>query len=169
MFAGIAESVPARLTLYTDALEINGTIRTLHRRVTDILNQADHPYLVLSEVVVRRLGGGAPIESEYAQVNLASVLFAVADEPVDPRPELRTRKTPERALISIPPFEISGTIHLPPTGDLRESLQELSAGFIPVTHATCASEVLGMPERRVLLAAVNQRRAQILTSIRDGA
>jgi hypothetical protein len=169
MFSGIPDSTPVSLTLFTDALEINGTIRTRHRRVTDILNQAEHPYLVLSGVTMRRLsGGGSPVESEHAQVNLAAVLFAVADDPVEIRPELRMPKMPERALISIPPFEISGTIHLLPTGDLREALQELSSGFLPVTEATYGSETLRLPPRHVLLAAVNQRRAQILASIRDG-
>lgn len=169
MFAGIAETTAVRLTLYTDALEINGTIRTRHRRVTDILNEAEQAYLVLSSVIVRRFGGsGTPVESEYAQVNLASVLFAVADEPVEPRPELRLAKKPERALISIPPFEISGTIHLHPADDLREALQELSSGFVPVTDATYGSEALGLPDRQTLLAAVNQGRAQILAAIRDG-
>ena len=42
------------------------------------------------------------------------MLFGVADEPVEPRPELRTPKIAEEALISIPPFKVTGHIHLMP-------------------------------------------------------
>lgn len=112
MFAGIPDSTPVRLKRFTDALQIAATISTRHRRVADILDEADSPQLVLAGVTVRRLGAdGQPVVSGYAQVNLATALFAVADDPVDPRSELRTPRQEEHALISIPPF---GIFHHPP-------------------------------------------------------
>ena len=40
------------LTLYTDSFIIKGQLRSRQRRITDILNQADDDFLVLSDAVV---------------------------------------------------------------------------------------------------------------------
>ena len=65
--------------------------------------------------------------------------------------------------MSVPPFRITGTIHLLPneTG-LREALSELQGRFIPVTDATYWSDRLGEARRTALLVAVNHRRTQIM-------
>jgi len=95
-------------------------------------------------------------------VNLASVLFAVVNEPVSPAPELRTPKIPEEALISIPPFKVTGQIHLMPERSLRDALSELTGHFLPVTDATYWSDSLGEARTQAELLAVNHERAQIL-------
>lgn len=170
MFAGFAELVPAELTLYTDALVITGSVRTRQRRITDILNHAEDPFLILEGVTVDNLGArGTPAHAEFAQVNLESVLFAVADIPVEPSPELRTPKMREEAFVSVPPFTVIGTIHLLPSGgNLRDALTELTGAFLPVTDATFWSDTAGEPRRSALLVAVNHRRAQILAPFRAG-
>jgi hypothetical protein len=156
------------LTLYTDALVIRGTVRTRQARITDILNAGDEDFLVLTDTVVDEFGArSSASRSEYAQVNLASVLFAVADTPVDPRPDLRTPKVPETALISIPPFRVTGRIHLLPERDLREALSELTGRFIPVTDATYWSESVGEARATAPMVAVNHARAQILAPHRE--
>ena len=69
---------------------------TRQRRITDILNNADDRFLVLAEVTSDEFGSrGETIRAEFAQINLASVLFAVADTSVETPPELRTPKVPE--------------------------------------------------------------------------
>jgi hypothetical protein len=164
MFDGLGGSPqPFVLTLYTDAFVIRGTLETRQRRVTDMLNQAEERFLVLSDVASDEFGTrGETIKAEYAQVNLASVLFAVADTPVDPAPELRTPKVPEEALISVPPFKVTGRIHLLPERSLRNALDELVGHFLPVTDATYWSDVLNEPRTTAVLVAVNHERAQIL-------
>src|SRR5689334_12350211 len=103
------------LTLYTDAFVIRGSLLTRQRRVTDMLNMAEERFLVLSDVSSDEFGSrGEQLRAEFAQVNLASVLFAVVNEPVAPAPELRTPKIAEEALISVPPFKVAGFIHLMP-------------------------------------------------------
>ena len=68
-----------QLVLYTDALVTRGTIRTGQHRVSDVLNHADEAFLVLEDVTVDELGSrGTTTRSDYAQVNLDAVLFAVA-------------------------------------------------------------------------------------------
>jgi hypothetical protein len=158
---------PARLTLYTDAHIIRGTTMTRLRRVTDILNEAEHAFLVLSDVIVDAYGSrDQPMQVEYAQVNLDAVLFAVIEEPVTAPPELRTPKVAEQALVSVPPFRVVGRIHLLPGRDLREGLDELTGRFIPVTDAAFWSETIGEARQTALALAVNHGRAQVLAPYR---
>jgi len=164
MFPAFTDVGRIELTLYTDSLITHGWVRTRQHRVTDILNLSEQPFLIMEDVTVEEMGDrGSPIRADIAQINLDSVLFAVADEPVDPSPELRTPKRPAEAVVSVPPFRITGTIHLMPgEPTLREALRELTGRFLPVTDATYWSDRLGEARRTALLVAVNQRRAQIL-------
>lgn len=162
------EPTLVQLTLYTDALVIRGSIRSRQARITDILNSADEDFLVLSDAVVDEFGTRElASRSEYAQVNLASVLFAVADTAIEARPDLRTPKVPEQAMISIPPFRITGRIHLLPERDLREALSELTGRFLPVTDATFWSDTAGEARTTAPMVAVNHARAQILAPHRE--
>ena len=152
-----------RLTLYTDSFVIRGSLSTRQRRVTDMLNMAEDRFLVLADVVTEEFGShGESTRAEFAQVNLASVLFSVVNEPVAPAPELRTPKIPEEALISVPPFKVTGFIHLMPERSLRDALSELTGSFLPVTDATYWSDLLNESRATADLLAVNHERAQIL-------
>ena len=156
------------LTLYTDAFVIKGSVRTRQARITDVLNQADEGFLVLSDTVVDEYGArGMPVRSEFAQVNLGAVLFAVADTSIEARPDLRTPKVPEQALISIPPFRITGRVHVMPERDLREALSELTGHFIPITDATYWSDSVGEARATAPMVAINHQRAQILAPHRE--
>ena len=156
------------LTLYTDAFVIKGSMRTRQGRITDILNQADEEFLVLSDTTVDEYGArGMPVKSEFAQINLGAVLFAVADTMVEARPDLRTPKVQEQALISIPPFRVTGRIHVLPERDLREALSELTGRFFPVTEATYWSDSIGEARATAPMIAINHHRAQILAPHRE--
>jgi hypothetical protein len=164
MFAAFNDLQRLEITLYTDALITKGLVRTRQHRVTDILNLAEDPFLILEDVIVEEFGGrGEPIEAAYAQINLDAVLFAVAKTPVEPVPELRTPKVRQEAIVSIPPFRVVGTMHLLPSeGNLRAALSELQGRFLPITEATFWSDQVGEPRQQAVLVAVNHRRAQIL-------
>jgi hypothetical protein len=169
MLSGIAgDEQRLGVTLYTDAFVVRGQVATRHRRITDILNQPDHDFIVLNDVMLDEFGTrSVAVRSEFAQINLAAVLFAVADSPVQPIPELRTPKIPEQALISIPPFKITGRIHLLPERDLRDALEELTGRFLPVTDAVYWSESVGEARTNAPLIAFNHSRAQILAPHRE--
>lgn len=169
MLSGIAgDEQRLGVTLYTDAFVVRGQIATRHRRITDILNQPDHDFVVLNDVTLDEFGSrSSAVRAEFAQINLAAVLFAIADNPVQPIPELRTPKIPEQALISIPPFKITGRIHLLPERDLRDALEELTGRFLPVTDATYWSESVGEARTSTQLIAFNHSRAQILAPHRE--
>jgi len=162
------EPMVVPLTLYTDSFVIKGQIRTRQARLTDILNHADEDFLVLSDAVIDEYGSrNIASRSEFAQVNLGAVLFAVADTSLEPRPDLRTPKIPEQAMISIPPFRIIGRIHLLPERDLREALNELTGQFVPVTDATYWSDTVGEARQTAPMVAINHHRAQILAPHRE--
>lgn len=157
------------LTLYTDAYVIRGSVTSRQRRVSDILNQAEHSFLVLTDVVLDEYGThGTTVRSDYAQINLGSVLFAVADASEgEALPEMHTPKIAEQALISIPPFKIIGRIHLTPDRDLREALAELTGRFVPVTSGAYWSDIVGEARTSAPLIAFNHARAQILAPHRE--
>jgi hypothetical protein len=168
MFDGVGGAPqPVALTLYTDSFVIRGSLSTRQRRVTDMLNLAEERFLVLSDVATDEFGSrGDLIRAEFAQVNLASVLFAVVNDEVAPAPELRTPKIAEEALISVPPFKVTGYIHLMPERSLRNALSELTGHFLPVTDAAYWSDVLSESRATASLLAVNHERAQILAPYR---
>ncbi len=158
-----SEATVLPLTLYTDSFVIRGSIRTRQRRITDVLNEADEPFLVVTDATIDEYGSrGIASKADYAQVNLGAVLFAVTDEVIEARPDLRTPKVPEMALISLPPFRITGRIHLMPERDLHEALNELTGNFIPVTEATYWSDTIGEARATAQLLAFNHSRAHIL-------
>ncbi len=166
LLGGEVNTVP--ITLYTDSFVIRGQIRTRQARITDVLNHADEQFLVLANAVVDEYGSrNIATRTEYAQVNLGAVLFAVSDQSLEPRPDLRTPKIPEQAMISIPPFRIIGRIHLLPERDLREALSELTGQFVPVTDATYWSDSVGEARQTSPMVAINHHRAQILAPHRE--
>jgi hypothetical protein len=134
-----------------------------------MLNLSDEPFLILEDVMVEEFGGREqPIRADVAQVNLDTVLFAVADTPVEPSPELRTPKQLAAAMISIPPFRVTGTIHLlAGEASLREALSDLEQRFVPVTDATYWSDSVGEGRKTAVIVAVNRRRAQILAQHKE--
>jgi hypothetical protein len=161
LLGGEAQMVP--LTLYTDAFVIRGSIRTRQRRVTDILNLAEEPFLVVSNATIDEYGSrGMASRSDFAQVNLSAVLFVVSDESLEARPDLRTPKVPEMAMITLPPFRITGRIHLLPQRELHEALTELTGAFLPVTDAAYWSDTVGEARATAQLLAFNHSRAHIL-------
>jgi hypothetical protein len=165
---GANEPVNLPLTLFTDAFVIKGTIRTRQGRITDILNGGDEDFIVLENAFVDEFGTRSQaVRTEYAQVNLDAVLFVVSDTSVEARPDLRTPKVTEQAMISIPPFRIVGHIHLLAERDLHDALGELRGRFIPVTDAVYWSDTVGEARTTAPMIAFNHRRAQILAPHRE--
>ena len=163
------EELRVAMTLYTDAYIVRGVLMTRQRRLSDVLNHAEDEFLVLSDALFEPFGRkGAQHSAPFAQVNLAAVLFAVAGETIAPLPELRTPKIAETTLISIPPFSITGRIHLLPERDIRDGLRELHGRFIPVTDATFWSDVSRVAAQSAPMVAVNHGRAQILSPYGPG-
>lgn len=168
MFDHIGAEIITHITLYTDSHVVRGDLSTRQRRLTDVLNATDASFVVLDDVVFEDFGARAVVErADYAQINLATILFAVAEAQVEPTPELRTTKVPERALVSVPPFKITGRIHLLPERDLHDALAELLGRFVPMTEAIFWSDALGEARTSAPFLAVNHARTQILAPFKE--
>ena len=64
--------------------------------------------------------------------------------------------------MSIPPFKVTGYIHLLAERSLRVALTELTGNFLPVTEATYWSDSLGEARVTSALVAINRSLAQIV-------
>jgi hypothetical protein len=156
------------LTLYTEQFVVQGTIHTRQHRVSDILNNSEAAFIVMEDVSLEEFGSNdLPLRAEFAQVNLSSILFAVALTAVEPARELRTPKVVERALVSIPPFRVIGNVHLLPDRNLRDGLSELRGRFLPVTDAQFWSDSARVARQSAPMVAVNHERAQIVAPFRE--
>lgn len=168
MFEHFGNEQSSHVTLFTDSHVVRGTLRSRQRRLTDTLNSADISFVVLDDVVFEDFGVRAVVErAAYAQINLATILFAVSDAEVEPTPELRMAKLPERAMVSVPPFKITGRIHLLPERDLHEALSELQGRFVPMTDAIYWSDALSEARTSTPFLAVNHARTQILAPFQE--
>jgi hypothetical protein len=163
------EPAAVELTLFTDALVIEGRVTTNYRRVTDILNQAEERFLVLEGVTIEEHGvRGQSVSVPFAQVNLDAILFATADSPVETNPAMRIVKTAERVVVSVPPFSVAGDVHLlVGDGGVQDGLRTLTEAFVPITNATYWSDQLNEGRRQALLVAVNHRRAHYIAPHRE--
>jgi hypothetical protein len=154
---------PVPITLYTDAFMVKGVLDTRHRRLSDALNEATDGFLVLADARFDAYRSTANVvHGDFAQVNLASVLFVVTEEVIEPDPVQASPRTTEEAMIAIPPFTVTGRIHLQPERPLREALGLLHGAFVPVTDATFWSDSLGEARTSAVMVAVNHARCQIL-------
>ena len=125
----------------------------------------DEPFLVLADVTIEEFGSrGRPLTRRLrpGQPRGGPVRRGRHDASSRGR-ELRTPKSPEQAMISIPPFKITGPIHLLPERDLREALTELTGAVHPGDRGDL---LVGHGRRgrgrRAHVVAINHSRAQIL-------
>jgi hypothetical protein len=146
------------ITLYTSSHVVRGRSATRLRRLTDLLDQEDRDSIILVDAVIDGLPqSGAPaIRAPVAQVNFDAILFAFADPRPEPQPEFRLRKSPEDALVLIPPFTLAGKIHVLPERDVGEAIADLRGRFVPLTDAQFWSEVLAEPKLSAPFVAFNR-------------
>ena len=170
MFAAFNELQRLEITLHGRPRRC-ASCRTRQHRVTDILSLVEDP--VPYPRGRHRRGVRAArgvIEAAFARIDLDTVLFAVATTPVEPVPELRTPKVPEEAIISIPPFRVTGTMHLLPSeGNLRAALSGSRVVSCRSPRHASRPTTSASRARRRCWSRWNHRRAQILAphQVRD--
>lgn len=156
------------LTLVTDSHIIRGTFHTRLRRITDILNQSEHDFIVVRDASLEELAeGGVAARAKLVQVNLDSLLFAVADTSVDSQPEMRLAKSPEDAMVVLPPFKLTGRIHVLQSQELFQALNEMTGKFIPLTEAVYWSDTARVPRTDAPMVAFNRAHAHILAQLQE--
>jgi hypothetical protein len=158
--------------LFSDTYSIHGFLVTRHHRLTDVLLETFLPSMRMRDATVRSWydTSASPYALDIIHINKAAVVCAVpAGAPQSPSPSqdqsaMLVRKVPHRILLSAPPYEIRGEIHLVPDSDPGEVLDVIQDAFIPVTNA----DVVFLPKADTRFAAkvvvVNRTRVQFMAS-----
>ena len=165
-----SQIITLEVEFLTDTHRIIGYLPTGERRLSDILNLDSEDSVVLDNVRTTPVDDPevAPIVREFAQINKGTIALGIPHEPPT-TPEERQKIRPfeyieknrHQVLISLPPFAITGYLHLAKQADIRTALRNLTRTFIPISEARAAH----IPNPSIKWASeviiVNRKRAQI--------
>jgi hypothetical protein len=139
---GIGAVKPVAVEIYTSAYRVSGTIETRFSRVTEILNQQSGGHLtVIGATVSEHADPAATLAAPTALVTVDEVLIMVAADLGGSAGEMRIQKHQVRAQLAIPPFRVTGTIHVPMGSRAVDGLLLGTDQFIAMTDATIASGI----------------------------
>jgi hypothetical protein len=157
------EVIQVSLDLYTAAYRVSGTMTTRFSRVGDILNQVTSTHLLVGQATVSEFADPrATLGARQVHVALDEVLLCVAATEGAPRPEMRIPKRAVKAQIGIPPFRVTGTIHVPQGSRPVDGLLNAADRFVTMTEATIASASYPEVDRSVDAVAIQRRVAHML-------
>ncbi len=151
------------LDLYTTDYRVSGSMATRFSRVSDILNQVTTTHLLVEQATVSEYADPtATLGSRQVHVALDEILLCVAATEGTPRPEMRIPKRAVKAQLGIPPFRVTGTVHVPQGSRPVDGLLNAADRYVTVTDAAIASAAHPELSRNVAAVAVQRRRAHIL-------
>lgn len=158
--------------VYTAAYRVSGQTSTRFERVSDIVNQVTSTHLIVEEATVTDYADPAgTMSGPRVLVTLAEILFVIADtEGADrsgTRPEMRIPKRPVRAQVALPPFRLTGLVHVPPGSRPVDGLLNASDRFLPMTDVTVACGAHPELARTAGAAAMQRSLAHLIVVIDD--
>jgi hypothetical protein len=148
------------LDIYTDAYRISGKTASRFSRVADIVNQAHATHLLIEEATISEYADPtATISALQVMLNLSEALLVIAGgADAVTRPEMRIPKRAVRAQIGLPPFRVTGMIHIPQGSRPADGVLNASDRYLPMTEVTIACGP--HPELGRTAAAVAFQRAR---------
>ncbi len=134
-----ADLVQVPLQIYTVSASWHGEL-TLPavRRVSDLLNDNGHSFVVLDRVARASYdrGDAEGMLLETVAINKRTIIAVVSDQtPLRIEAADRIPKTLHRVVIHAPPFGLMGNLHLPRSSQLFEVINSARHDFIPLTSA----------------------------------
>lgn len=154
---------PVRVDLYTAAYRVSGTLPTRFGRITDILNQVTADQLPVQQATISEYDDPtATLDAPQVHVSLDAVLFGIAAVDAAARPEMRIPKRPIKAQIAIPPFRLTGTVHVTQGSRPAEALLNATDRFLAMTDATIVFGAHPEVGRQAAAIAVQRRLAHVL-------
>lgn len=126
---------------FTNQHRVRGQIFTGNRRLTDVLNDALYSSVELREVEVARVIELEKVVYTYPSAVLMKEAIALVIIPGERSDGTESRifkfveKRPYEVTLTVPPYEVSGVLHLKGTGDLRTLLVREVNHFVPLTQA----------------------------------
>jgi len=160
---GIGDAASVSVDVYTAAYRVSGSIETRFSRITEILNQLTGAHLEVKRATISEYDdASATIAATSALVLVEEILLMVAGELTGASGEMRVPKRPVRAQLAIPPFRITGTVHIPMGSRPVDGLLLGSDQFMAMTDATITSGSHAELERTAPVLALRRRRAHVL-------
>ncbi|HET6379748.1 MAG TPA: hypothetical protein VFH63_01765 [candidate division Zixibacteria bacterium] len=152
------------IDVYTDAYRVSGRIATRHSRIADIVCQVSSTHLVVERATVSEYADPkATIGALQVLVALENVLFVVGGETDgQARPEMRIPKRPVRAQLALPPFRLTGMVHVPQGSRPVDGLLNVGDRFVPMTQVTVVSGAHPELGRTAEAVAVQHRLAHLV-------
>jgi hypothetical protein len=155
--------VPVSLDVYTDAHRVSGKAMTRFARVADIANQAANTHLHVDEATISEYADpGATIGAMQVLVNMDSALLVITESEAPQRPEMRIPKRSVRAQIAVPPFRLTGMVHVPPGSRPADGVLNATDRFLTMTEATIASAQYPDLDRTAAAIAFQRPRAHLI-------
>lgn len=153
-----------RIDLYMAAFRVSGLTATRFTRVADIVNQMASTHLVVEQATVSEYADPtATLGTQQVLVTVDQVLFVVApDADGAVRPEMRIPKRAVRAQLGLPPFRVTGLVHVAQGSHSIDGLLNAADRFLAMTDVTITSGTHPELERQVAAVAVQRARAQVL-------
>jgi len=166
---GFASVGDVEIDLYTDAYRVSGVVRTPFTRVAEILNQLPSDHVPVERATISEHGGDAtPISAPSALVAIDEILVMVAAQlEGGGRAEMRIEKRPVRALLAIPPFSLTGLVHVPIGSRPVDGLLLAHDRFLTMTEVTMSSASHPHLERSAAAVALRRDRAHVLLVVDD--
>jgi hypothetical protein len=146
-----------RAELVLDSLRAVGVIQRsgVSRRLVDILNSTDGPFVVLRDATVQSLASPEeePRRFEVLQVRRERILLAIpVSTTATPSGGLEVvEKLPTAATLLLPGVEVTGQVYLPPEADPMAVRLLDRRDFLPVTHAEITQTAFGLSWREPLV------------------
>jgi hypothetical protein len=162
-FGGIGAPISVVVDVYTDAYRVSGTIETRFSRVTEILNQLSGAHLSVTRAALsEHADASSTLGVPNALVSVEEILMLVPADLPDSAGDMRIPKRPVRAQLGIPPFRITGTIHVPMGSRPVEGLLHGTDQFMAMTDATIESGTHPQLDRTAPVLALRRGRAQVM-------
>ena len=168
--------------VYTPGYRVSGTTRTRFQRVADILNQLPTSHLVLDDATITEYAApSAPINGGQVLVALERIVLMISrgDDAGAPRPEMRIPKRAVRADLLVPPFRVSGAVHVPQGSRPADGLLNATDRFVAMTNVTLVCpqypkfagrfEVVAMQRllAHLIIAGDDERPDELLADVLD--
>ncbi len=154
-----------QIDVYTAAYRVSGTTRTRFARVADVLNQLVGDHLHIEQATLSEFDAPtATIGAQQVMVSRDEILFAiVASSGAEvSRPEMRIPKRAVRGQLALPPFRITGTVHVPHGSRPVDGLLNSVDRFMAMTDVSVTCSAHPELARSAEAVAIQRRLAHLI-------
>lgn len=161
---GYASTADVGVDIYTATYRVSGTVRTPFSRVAEILNQLPAGHVTVERATIsEHTDPVGTLAAPSALVALDEIVVMVAGEMTGSgRADMRIEKRPVRALLAIPPFRVTGMVHVPIGSRPVDGLLNAHDRFLAMTEVTLTSAAHPQLDRSAEVVAIRRDRAHVL-------